>query len=819
LKDRRIRFGTVGILAGVMVVALSGAMFAALLTVHRKLRWPLATMMAAAPHPAVAQGPTVINVSPAILHENVIRLGMNLGNEDYYDSQQILKNLISENPGFEGQHWQSVLQCGKVTPTSCIDAAPSGGWPEGFLDGGSYEVLTGAAAGQTGRILHSTVSNAQAGVTVQFAQTAKTLSKDDYIAVRNTIKGDGTGGWNKYLTGGATIATEYKDLSPKTPGSQALRINAYGPNRFVALSAAFDSTASHSYVQLRGHFVIRFRAKLVSGSNSVSVKVQRFGSDSAFIDRIVPLSSSWQDYTLGFDARESSKAVGTVSVVFSVSNTELLLDDVSLEESTSNGTAFRDDVVATLQRLRPGVLRYMDSGQNFGSSLDNMLAPREARQRTGFNKYTTSVYGTPIGLHDFLVLCEKLGTEPWYTMQIGMSTQEAANIMEYLGGPVTTKYGATRAALGHPVPWTQTFPRIHLEFGNEAWNTAQPGATIPSSDAYASRTNIIFQIIRASKWYSASHFNLIANTQAVWDGRTKELLNTMRQADMLDIGPYLFSNFADDSSIEHIFGPMFAQPQFLDDSVDGYVHQQLHAAVTATHPVRLAVYETNMGTISGTVRQASIDATVPSLGAGIAVVEHELLMLRDLGITAQNTFQLGGGDTPFHNTDGPTRNETTPLWGVVVDIGGPTNRVRPIFLAQQLVNQAIRPAMLTTSISGDNPTWDQPQTVNDNFALDRAREIQSFAFADAASTTLVVVNLSRTKAHIVGLAGACAPHGNVTVQTLTSTKITDSNELQEIVKTVTREEQNVVAGISLFKLPPFSISSVSSINSGCVPVR
>jgi alpha-L-arabinofuranosidase len=383
-----------------------------------------------------------------------------------------------------------------------------------------------------------------------------------------------------------------------------------------------------------------------------------------------------------------------------------------------------------------------------------------------------------------------------------MSTQEAANLMEYLGGPVTTKYGATRAALGHPVPWTQTFARIHLEFGNEAWNTAQPGATMPISGAYAGRTNLIFRTIRGSQWFSATRFNLIANTQAVWDGRTIELLQTMREADMLDIAPYLFSSFNDDSSIEHI-----------------YDHLQAHAAATAEHPVHLAVYEVNLGTTAGTASQASIDATVPSVGAGITVLEHELLMLRDLGITVQNTFQLGGGDYHFDNTAGTNKHETTPLWGVVVDMGGASNRVRPVFLAQQLVNEAIRPEMLTTFISGDNPAWNQPHSANDNVALDNARELQSFAFANASSTTLIVVNLSRTSARTVGLGGACSPRGRVRVETLTSAKITDSNELQENVKIATREEMNIVPATSVFTLPTFSMTSFSSSNAGCLAAR
>lgn len=798
---------------------------------HRWLRWSL-LMMAAAPgsQPAPAQdavaqdstahGPTVIDVSQTILHENVIRLGMNLGGETYYDSQQVLKNLISQNPGFEGSQWQSVLRCGRATADTCTDGANSGSWPAGFLDGGTYEVIAGAATGRSGAILHNTAAGNQTGTTIQFAAGSKPIAVDDIVVVRREFPGNATNGWSPYLGGGATVATEFKDLSPRSPGLQALRINAGRPGEYVALSTYFNSSNSPSYVQLRGPYVLRFRAKGIGNTRTITVKLARTTRDGDVVlfERNVALSGNWQDYSLDFNAMESPSAAGGVALSFSVSGCDVLLDDVSLEEAASNGTAFRNDVVATLKRLNPGVLRYMDSGQNFGSTLDNMLAPAMARRRAGFNRYGTVPYQVAIGLHDFLVLCEKLGTQPWYTMQLGMSVQEGTNIVEYLGGPVTTKYGAVRAALGHPVPWTRTFPMIHLEYGNEAWNTAQPGASMDEPAPYASRATTIFQTMRASKWYAADHFNLVANGQAVWAGRTDQLLKTLEGADTIDIAPYTFSTFADDSSIEHIFGPMFAEPQFLVDSVNGYIHQQAHSAATAVHPVRLAVYEANIGTTDGTASQASIDATVPSVGAGIATILTQLLMLRDLGVTVQNTFSLGGSSYHFENTAGTDKNETSPIWATVLDMGGATNRVRPTFLAEQLVNQAIGPTMLATTIRGEDPTWNQPKSANDKVELSHVHELQSFAFTDAASSTLIVVNLSRTSAHSVSLSGACAPQGNVTVRTLTSKNITDSNELQENVKTVSREEQNV-SGTSVFSLPPFSMTSFSSTNHRCVPAR
>jgi len=822
--------------------ALALAILVLGLTVGRFLERPLAATIPNVPKPATAAENTVtgtvIDVTPAVLHDDVIRLGMNLGREDFFDSQEILKNLVSQNPGFEGGQWQTVLKCGKVTPTSCADAANDGSWTDGFLDGGTYEVITGAAAGETGTILHNTAAAVHTGTVVEFEPAAPSpgtrstgtkspgtkapqtgaLAPGDYIVVRKTWPGSAIDGWTSYVGGGASFSAEFKDLSPRTPGLQAMRIDASGPGQFAALTSSFGTEGVRSYLSLRGPYRVSFRAKSVRGNRSLGIKLVTSGNGKTLFERSVPLSGAWQDYTVDFDAGEPTQPEGSISLVFSVAGAAVLLDDVSLEESTSNGTAFRDDVLATLRRLKPGVLRDMDSGPNFGCSLDNMLAPRFARRRCGFNRYGTVTDDDAIGLQDFLVLAEKLGAEPWYTMQLGMSNQEAANLMEYLGGPVTTKYGAVRAALGHPVPWTSTFPRIHLEFGNEAWNSAQPGATIPDPEAYASRATTIFKILRASPWYTASRFNLIADGQAFYPGLTGILLKTMQGVDTISIGPYNFDVFADDSSIEHIFGPMFAEPQYFDDTVDGIVQQESHFAAVAAHPVKLAVYETNIGAVSGTASQASLDSTIPSLGAGIASILHELLMLRDRGITVQNTFELGGGTYPFRNT-ATYKEERSPVWGVVVDMGGPANRVRPSFLAQQLANNAIRPTMLTATIRGEDPKWDQPKSANGNFALDRVHELQTFAFSDAASTTLILVNLSRTSAHAVGLSGACAPRGEVKVETLTSAKINDTNELRDTVKTVTREEHNVVPGTTVFSLPPFSMTSLASSNHGCVPVK
>jgi alpha-L-arabinofuranosidase len=754
------------------------------------------------------QQPTVVVVEDRVLHDGVKRLGMNLGAVTSFDSRMILRNLIVHNPGFEGEEWQSILECASATASSCTDASSTGRWPDGFWDGARYEILSGAASGQRGTILHSMAADpvAKRGVTVGFAPGAKAFGPHTFMAVRKSRLGGATVGWSENVSGGGTIAAETVDLSPRTAGKQAVRLSSPVMGHAM-LSQYVDSTVGRMFVRLSGPYVLRFRAKGVSGTRQMSVQLKRLtpGHASApLLSKAVILGPGWADYELSFEAQEAA-VPGTVALSFTVSGAEVLLDDVSLTPAHENGTAFRDEVVEALQRLHSGVLRYMDSGQNFGSSIDNLLTVESARQRAGYNRYMVDAQETPMGLGDFLTLAEKLGAEPWFTMPLGMSEEEGQNLLEYLGGDAsTTKYGAIRARLGHAKPWTQVFAEIHLEFGNEAWNRVQAGASIPDPEAYAQRATQIFAAIRSSAYYSPRKFDLIANAQAVSPYWTKKLLSAGQGFDTIDIAPYLFGPMNDDSSLEHIFGPMLAEPEMMDTA--GIVSQQAASVAHAGRPLKLAVYETNIGTVEGSVPQESVNLAVPSLGAGLAAIEHMLLMLRDDGIVNQNTFALGGDHFQFNNTKTHDRHETSPVWGVVVDLGGATNQVRPVFLAQELANQAILPTMLVTHIQGSNPRWDQAPSSNSNVALQGVHELQSFAFSDGRADTLVLFNLSRTTARTVGLAGAHAPKGKVIVKTLTAQQITDNNETDAQVKVTEREEQGVVPGSSTFVLPPFSMT-------------
>jgi len=178
--------------------------------------------------------------------------------------------------------------------------------------------------------------------------------------------------------------------------------------------------------------------------------------------------------------------------------------------------------------------------------------------------------------------------------------------------------------------------------------------------------------------------------------------------------------------------------------------------------------------------------------------------MRDLGVKTQNVWALPGYQNQFNNTNGGS--ESTPVFGTVIDMGGQTNRQRPVFLAEELTNAAILPNMLGTALTGANPTWNQPLSTNDSVVLTGAHELQSFAFTDGASNrSLVVVNLSRSAALPVTFSGANAPVGTVAIRQLTSANLTDTNEAANNVST-TNTSVTSFQGSTAYSLPPFSLT-------------
>jgi alpha-N-arabinofuranosidase len=163
---------------------------------------------------------------------------------------------------------------------------------------------------------------------------------------------------------------------------------------------------------------------------------------------------------------------------------ELQVDWVSLFPPTykNRPNGLRPDLAKYLEDMKPSFVRYPGGcyvqGLSWESAPDwrTMVCPPEDRPgQWGYWQYRST---DGFGYHEFLQFCEDIGSDAMYVAFCGMTVHPDNNMpldridpvirqtldaIEYATGPVTSKWGAVRAKMGHPKP----FPLKYIEIGNE----------------------------------------------------------------------------------------------------------------------------------------------------------------------------------------------------------------------------------------------------------------------------------------------------------------------------------------------------------------
>jgi alpha-L-arabinofuranosidase len=387
-----------------------------------------------------------------------------------------------------------------------------------------------------------------------------------------------------------------------------------------------------------------------------------------------------------------------------------------------------------------------------------------------------------------------------------------AHLMEYLGGAAGTAYGNKRIALGHPAAWTGIFSKIHIEFGNENWNSIFEGIDWPIP--YGERGNDLFAAAKATPTYSANSgkFDFVLGGQSVYLGRNQEIHNASANHDSLAIAPYLMFQVDNFANNEDLFGSLFAEAE--SHSTSATTHDGSATALgnyislqSSTHHVPLSVYEVNLHTTNGSINQATLDSFTPSLGAGLGVSSHMLQMMRGENVLNQMLFSFA--QESFTREDG----KKVKLWGTIVD-HGITNRKRPQFLTAQLANTALQGSMCKTTHEGPNPTWNQ--SLMNGTQLNNAHYLQSFFLVDGIHRGLIIYNLHRTSSMDVTFSGTHSPQTNVAVNRLTGPAITATNETASNV-TITPQSYTNFDPNAPFSLPPYSMTVLKWNIDGTMP--
>jgi alpha-L-arabinofuranosidase len=168
----------------------------------------------------------------------------------------------------------------------------------------------------------------------------------------------------------------------------------------------------------------------------------------------------WQEYSVKLVSNgETGQAVFELRVE---GEGHLWADKLSLMPD-DNLRGWRRDVVDAIKEVRPSIIRWG------GSSVD----PGNYRWKKGVgdrdlripwrNENWGRIDPNDVGIDEFCQFCELTGSEPLVCLSFSDGPESAADLVEYCNGQPTTKWGAQRAANGHPAPYHVQYWQI----GNE----------------------------------------------------------------------------------------------------------------------------------------------------------------------------------------------------------------------------------------------------------------------------------------------------------------------------------------------------------------
>jgi alpha-N-arabinofuranosidase len=247
------------------------------------------------------------------------------------------------------------------------------------------------------------------------------------------------------------------------------------------------------------------------------------------------ITPEWKKYTLKIRTGRVQATADARFVLSAASQGSLWFSLVSLFPPTyknrPNGN--RIDIMEKLADMEPSFLRFPGGNYLEGRDFENRfnwkatIGPLE--ERPGHMSPWTYRSTDGMGLLEFLYWCEDLDMEPIVGVYAGMHldqgrttitgdalkpfVQEALEEIEYITGPVTTRWGALRARQGHPVP----FKLRYVEVGNEDWlnNGLQN---------YAGRFAMFYDAIKAK----------YPNLQVISSLRSRDRYDHTRKPDLLD---------------------------------------------------------------------------------------------------------------------------------------------------------------------------------------------------------------------------------------------------------------------------------------------
>ena len=756
--------------------------------------------------------PTEITISDDVLVANTKRIGINLTGDNYFSGSVLTKMRITEN--FEG----ALLRQCHFGPISSEEGVASyfgdkyGDWDE-ILIGGNLILLSGPQQWERrkivkieGRPYEQKGTTKQARFFVVDKPITPLESKGGFMVIGDNPNLGNMRGYHKFWNTEKNNLV-FGDVRPDGFGVAALRLaGSEMPSHYRFTSH------DQRHAETNGTWKIRFWAKALAETEAtLQLKGESIQKAGLNVNTTVEVPTQWTQFEeeiilKNIPEPDSPEDIVRVGFIFKADGQDILIDDIEIwMEGHTNPTAFTDDTVAALKKFNPGLLRIIQMG---GSTIDNLTSPRLKMRSYGSQPQTKDSPSGPIKnysytLGEFYGLCEEIDAEPWYCLPGTILPEELEQFLEYVAGDVSTPYGKRRLNDDHPKPWTDTLKQIHIEFGNEAWNSA-PDYQCGGFNGPDYWNDLIARAKASSNYRDNIVFH--AAGQASYSDRNRRIMANTPNADFMAVGPYIINTINKKDmeaweTDEDYFRWAFAWP--IDRSltpgrvmVENYEYAQQAGK-------ELSIYEVNHHITHGDAPSEPRNKLVTSLAGGLNLCNDNLLMLREQGIRQQCLYNLI--QLRYKAKTGYVR-----LWGTTLNMRKGHERYRPTSLALRMVNQVIEGDLITTSHSDNQPTF----TATGRFGSDKENSefttntLWSYAFKNDKQRGVVLINLDTSNSQQTEIKFAEKVQGSTaTAHLLTGDSLTANNEYEvgdPQVKITESALKNFKSGAPV-TLPPHSM--------------
>jgi alpha-N-arabinofuranosidase len=202
--------------------------------------------------------------------------------------------------------------------------------------------------------------------------------------------------------------------------------------------------------------------------------------------------SDWRKYEFTLKPVHSDP-LARFAILFPGKGT-ISIDQISLLPADAAPGDVRRDVFEKIKQLNPAFIRWPGGNVAQDYHWSWGVGPRDERLTWTNLSWKNEPEPSDFGTDEFVAFARAAGAEPSITVNVegrGATVEEAAAWVEYCNGPATSKYGAMRAANGHPAPFAVKL----WEVGNEIWGDWVRGHS--DADTYARNYNRYAKAMRA----------------------------------------------------------------------------------------------------------------------------------------------------------------------------------------------------------------------------------------------------------------------------------------------------------------------------------